>query len=86
MNPGEQVLRNRDLGHPERDSARAAGDLRADLDQLFLERRQRPVLDRFGRGRRAQKIAEVAGERVKLKANGVGAHWRRRSGTTAASN
>src|SRR5208337_1905072 len=69
---GERVLRNRDLGHLERDSARVGDDLRADLDQLFLERRQRSALDRFGRGQREQKTIEVAGERVKLEANGVG--------------
>ena len=32
-----------DLGHP------VAHDLRADLDQLFLQTRQRPVLDRLRR-------------------------------------
>jgi hypothetical protein len=49
-----------------------ADDLRADLDELLLQACQRPVVDRFGRGQRAQKIAEVVGERVKLEANGVG--------------
>ena len=49
-----------------------ADDLRADLDQLFLEARQRPILDRLGRGEGAQKITEIVGERVKLKADRVG--------------
>ncbi len=35
VNLGEQVLRNRNLGRLERDMARGADDLRADLDQLF---------------------------------------------------
>jgi hypothetical protein len=38
-----------------------ADDLSADLDQLFLEARQRPVLDRLGRRQRAQEIAEIVG-------------------------
>ena len=38
-----------DLGHLERDVAGVADDLRADLDQLLFQRRQRPILDRFGR-------------------------------------
>ncbi len=50
-----------------------AHDFRADLDQLFLEARQRPILDRVGRRQRAQEIAEIIGERVKLEADGVGA-------------
>ena len=37
--------------------------LRADLDQLLLRARQRPVLDRLGRRQRAQEIAEIVGER-----------------------
>jgi hypothetical protein len=49
-----------------------ADDLRADLDQLFLLARQRPVLDRLRRRQRARKISEVVGERMKLKADGVG--------------
>ena len=49
-----------------------ADDLRADLDQLFLEARQRPVFDRLGSRQRAQEVAEIVGERVKLKSNSVG--------------
>ena len=33
---GEEVFRNGDLGHLERDIAPMADDLRADLDQLLL--------------------------------------------------
>ena len=47
-------------------------DLRADLDQLLLERRLRPPLDRLRRRQRAQEVAEVVGERMKLNARGVG--------------
>jgi hypothetical protein len=50
-----------------------ADDLRADLDQLFLQARQRPVLHRLGLRDRPQEVAEIVGERVKLKANGVAA-------------
>ena len=49
-----------------------AHHLCADLDQLLLQARQRPVLDRFGRRQRAQEIAEIVGQRMKLKANRVG--------------
>ena len=46
-----------------------ADDLRADLDQLLLQARQRPLLDWFGRRQRAQEIAEIVGQRMKLKAD-----------------
>ena len=57
---------NRDFGHLKRDIAAMADDLRADLDQLFLQARQRPLLDRLWRRQRAQKIAEIVGQRMKL--------------------
>ena len=66
------MSRNGDLGHLEGDITAVAHDLRADLDQLFLQARQRPVFDRFGRRQRAQEVAEILGERVKLETNGVG--------------
>ena len=49
-----------------------ADNLRADLDQLFLQARQRLILDRLGRRQGAQEVAKIVGERVKLKANRVG--------------
>jgi putative transposase len=49
-----------------------ADDLRADLDQLFLEARQRPVFDRLRRRQRAQEVAEIVRQRMKLKPDGVG--------------
>ena len=49
-----------------------ADDLRADLDQLLFEAGQRPILYRLGRRQRTQKVAEIIGERMKLKPNGVG--------------
>ena len=49
-----------------------AHHLRADLDELLLQARQRPVLDRLRRRQRAQEIAEVVGERMKLEPNGIG--------------
>jgi hypothetical protein len=42
-------------------------DLRADLGQLLLEARQRPIFCRLGRCQRAQKVAEIVSECVKLK-------------------
>ena len=61
------MSRNGDFGHLEGDIAAMAHDLRADLDQLFLRARQRPVLDRLRGRQRAQEIAEIIGERVKLE-------------------
>ena len=61
-----------DLGHLEGDIAPVADDLRANLDQLFLEARQRPILDRLGRCQCAQEVAEILGERMKLEPNGIG--------------
>jgi hypothetical protein len=46
-----------------------ADDLRANLDQLFLQARQRPILDGLRRRQRAQEVAEIVGECMKLKAN-----------------
>ena len=59
-----------DLGHLDGDIAAVAHHLRADLDQFLLQARQRPVFDRLGRRQRAQEIAEIAGERMKLKPDG----------------
>src|SRR5262249_32633090 len=49
-----------------------ADDLGADLDQLLLQARQRPVFDRLWRRQRAQKVAEIVSERMKLQAHRVG--------------
>src|SRR5262249_57049774 len=61
-----------DLGHLEDNIAAVAHYLRADLDQLVLQGRQRPVLDRLRRRQRAQEIAEVVGECMKLEPHRVG--------------
>ena len=49
-----------------------ANDLRADLDEFFLQARPRPILDRLRRRQRAQKITKIVGQRMKLKPNRVG--------------
>ena len=69
---GEQISRDGDLGHLERDVTTVAHDLRANLDQPFLESRQRPVFDRLRRRQRAQEIPEIVSQRMKLEANSVG--------------
>jgi len=69
---GKQISRDGDLGHLECDVAAVAHDLRADLDELLLQARHRPIFNRLWRRQRAQEIAEVVGERVKLKSNSVG--------------
>jgi len=51
-----------DLGHLEGDVAAVAHDLRADLDELLLQARHRPIFNRLWRRQRAQEIAEVVGE------------------------
>ena len=61
-----------DFGHLKRDIAAMAHDLRADLDQLFLQARQRPILDRLRCRQSAQKITEIVGQRMKLKPDRVG--------------
>src|SRR6266699_1167795 len=61
-----------DLGHLEGDIAAVAHDLRADLDQLLLQARQRPILDRLRCCKRAEKVAKIIGERMKLEPHGVG--------------
>ena len=53
-----------DLGHLEGDVAAVTHDLRADLDQLLLQARQRPALDQFRRRQRAQEVTEIVGERA----------------------
>lgn len=47
-------------------------DVRADLDQLLFKARQRPVRHRIRRRQRAQEIAKIVGERIKLETDGVG--------------
>src|SRR6516165_11478354 len=56
-----------DLGHLEDNIAAVAHHLGADLDQLLLEGGQRPITHRLRRRQRAQEIAEVVGERMKLE-------------------
>ena len=76
-----QVLTATSTSGLEDNIAAVAHHLRADLDQLVLQTRQRPVLDRLRRRQRAQEIAEVVGERM----NGAAPRWRRTFGTTVAS-
>jgi len=47
-------------------------DLHAALDRLFLPARQRRIFDRLECRQSAQEIAKIAGERMTLKADGVG--------------
>src|SRR5262249_55038955 len=75
----EQLSRDGDLGHLEGDPV--AHDLSADLDQLFLQGRQRPVLDRL---RRRQGARNCRGCRQAHEA-GAAPRWRRTFGTTVAS-
>ena len=60
------------IGHLEGDVATVTDDLCADLDQLIFEARQRPIFDRLWRPERAEEVAEIVGERMELKADGVG--------------
>ena len=68
----EHLPGNGDLGHLKSDITAVAHDLRANLDQPFLESRQRPVFDRLRRRQRAQEIPEIVSQRMKLEANSVG--------------
>jgi hypothetical protein len=51
---GKTISPDCDLGHLKGDGAAVANNLRADPDQLFLQDRQRPVLDRLGRRQRSR--------------------------------
>ncbi len=68
---GEQASRGRDLGKLECDVAPMAYDLRADLDELLSQCGQRPLFDRFGQGECLHEVAEIVGQGVKLKTDGV---------------
>ena len=68
---GEQVARDRDLGHLEYDVATVADDLGADFDEFLAQRRQRPLLDGIGHSECAHEVAEVVGEGMKLEPDGV---------------
>jgi hypothetical protein len=46
-------------------------ELIADQRDAGLQARQRPVLDRFGRRQRAQEVAEIVRERMKLEPHRV---------------
>ena len=59
MNLLEHLPWDGDLGHLEGDVAAVADDLGADLDQLLLQARQRPVLDRLGRRQRAHVLQQA---------------------------
>ena len=61
-----------DVDRLEGNVAAVAYHLGADLDQLLLQARQRPVLDRLRPRQRVQEIAELVGERMKLEPHGVG--------------
>ena len=69
---GEHHSRHGDLGHLESDIAAVADEPGADLDQLLFQAGQRPVFDRLRRRQRAQEVAEIVGERMKLKPDRVG--------------
>jgi hypothetical protein len=63
-----------DLGHLEGDVAAVADDLRANLDRLVFQARQRPVFDRLWRRQRGQEVAEIVGNRMKLEPHRVPTH------------
>jgi hypothetical protein len=68
--PGTFAVRWR-LGHLEGEPA-VAHDLRADLGSAFPQARQRAVLDWLRCCERAQEIAEIVGERMKLEPHRIG--------------
>ena len=75
----EHLPCNGDLGHLEDEIATLADDLRANLDRLLLQARQRLVLDRLGRRQRAQEIDEIVGERMELSLTALAANTRHES-------
>jgi hypothetical protein len=67
-----KAQRDGDLGHLKDNVAAMAHKPCADLDQLLLQAGQRPMADRLGCRQRAQEVAEIVGQRVKLEPHGVG--------------
>ena len=49
-----------------------ANDLGADLDQCFAQAGRRPRFRRLGHRQGAHEAAEIVGERMELKTDGVG--------------
>jgi len=72
QNVGEYLSRYGDLGHLEGHITPVADDLGADLDQFLAQASQRPRLCRRGYRQSAHEVAEVVGQRVELRANGIG--------------
>jgi hypothetical protein len=67
----EQASRDRDLGKLERDVSTMVDDLGADLDELLSQCGQRPMFDRFGQGECPHEVAEIVGQGVKPKTDGI---------------
>ncbi len=63
----EQSFGDGDLCELECDVAARSHDLGADLDELVVQRGHGPVLDLLRQRQRAQEVAEIVGERVKLE-------------------
>ena len=86
VNEAEDLSEHRswdgDLRQLESDIATMAHDLRADLDQLFPQRGQRPVLHFLGQGKPAQEVAPVVSESVELRADYLGVMYERGQGVT----
>ena len=55
----EQLPRDRDLGHLERDVATVADDLGTDFDQLLAKTCQRPLRNRLWSRERAEEVPEI---------------------------
>ena len=58
--------------HLERDVARMRDDPGTDLHELLPEAGQRPVRDCLGQRQRAQEIAEIISESMKLEPHSIG--------------
>ena len=61
-----------------------AHDLSADLDQLLPQCRQRPMFHRLGQGERPEEVAEIVGQCMKLKPDGIVAGKHALNGITLA--
>jgi hypothetical protein len=70
QNIGEQISGNGDLGHLEGVIASVADGLCVDLDQLSGS--SATSLDGFRRRQRAQEVAEIVGQDMKLEPHRVG--------------
>ena len=67
----EQVSRDSDLGHLERDILPIPDDFAINLDRFFSRASQRPVFDGLGLGQGLREVGQIVGKCVQLETDSV---------------